>query len=110
MLRLQLSCALLGLALAACTPCARVANADDSANDKAKACGLSVSNWTDSQVQACEQNLSNCSDNDKKALDQYADCLNGLPTCAASISWTVSRISCAQALAGVSVSCLKGLK
>ena len=101
--------AVLSLAvLSACgTPCSRIANAENAANEKGKACNSKTTAWDSARLQKCESGLSKCSPDDTKQLDAYADCLNKLDVCVdgQSLSWGLQRLGCVEPLTKVSLAC-----
>ena len=107
-----LSIALVGVAalvLSGCgTQCSRIANAENAANQKGKACNNSSNSWDSARVQRCESGLSKCSQDDMKQMDAYADCLNKLDTCVdgQGLSWGLQRLGCIEPITKISLSCV----
>jgi hypothetical protein len=76
-----------------------------SANDKAKTCG---SNSNTFDYDKCSSNLHSCSQDDIAKIDNFASCLEGLPSCPASSqsSFDLARLGCLSDFQGVSAACL----
>jgi hypothetical protein len=111
----RLACALtvFSLTMMGCggSLCEDVADTFTNIQDKVADCpsynGITFTKPTDAEIQQCEDSLSSCTDNDKKIMNAYIDCINGLPKCTASTeqSFSDSLVACAAPTANVSDAC-----
>jgi len=87
--------------------CDNVANAFNSLPGKYSACGQfpSIPFNKDSCVSAF--NSSSCSDADRSKINDFANCVNGLPNCTpqSESTWSDAFVACDGKLQGVSQSC-----
>ena len=84
--------------------CDHLQSAVNSSNSKATACGSNTSSFSND---TCQNNLHSCSQDDITKLDNYATCLDNLPSCPASsqASFDLGRLGCLSDLGGISVAC-----
>ena len=87
--------------------CDNLANALTGLNSKYSACGSSSAIIFDKNQ--CQQAFSNvgCSDADRQKINDYANCLSGLPNCtpATQAAWLNSLVTCEDKLQGISSNC-----
>ena len=113
MRRIVLGCTVLLFGAVGCgssnspsSTCDNVANALSSLTGKVSACGqLSVP--FDKNVCVSALNSSSCSDADRQKINDFANCVNGLPNCSpqSQSSWATSYENCAAPLEGISSNC-----
>lgn len=84
MKRLISAFAVISLALTGCggSICEDFKDVSDELTEKARPCSDGTTGTDDPfDVQQCEADLAKCSDDDKKALEEYIDCLGDVETC-----------------------------
>jgi len=116
MRRIVLGCTVLLLGAVGCgssnspsSTCDNVANALSSLTGKVSACGqLSVP--FDKNVCVSALNSSSCSDADRQKINDFANCVNGLPNCSpqSQSSWESAYLGCGDKLQGISQTCASG--
>jgi hypothetical protein len=84
MKRLISAFAVISLVLTGCggSVCEDFKNVSEELSEKAKPCSDGTTGTDEPfDVQQCEADLAKCSDDDKKALEEYVNCLSGVDTC-----------------------------
>jgi len=87
--------------------CDNLANALTGLNSKVAPCGTSPGITFDKNQCVQAFNNSGCTDGDRQKINDYANCLNGLPTCAPATqtAWLNSLVDCENKLVGISNAC-----
>ena len=89
--------------------CDNIANAFASLPGKYSACGTIPSGSLNFDKNQCVTafNNSSCSDADRQKINDYASCVQALPSCtpATQSSWATSYENCAAPLEGISSNC-----
>lgn len=84
MKRLISAFAVISLVLTGCggSVCEDFKNVSEELSEKAKPCSDGTTGTDEPfDVQQCEADLAKCSDDDKKALEEYVNCLGDVDTC-----------------------------
>jgi hypothetical protein len=79
----------------------------NTANDRAKSCGSNATSTFD--YDKCSSNLHACSQDDIAKIDNFANCLEALPSCPGSnsTSYDLAKLGCFSDLSGISGACLQ---
>lgn len=109
--------AMASLTLTACgggSICDQLEDVAKSTADKAEECGLTIDaddkEITDAEREQCEKATESCTDADKKAFEEYADCVADVKGCADKSeaeqgAYQLRVFACFSKLASVSTSC-----
>jgi hypothetical protein len=85
------------LALAGCSStCDRLSDATDAYAQKVKPCLSSSEQTTAFNVNQCDRAIEKCTDSERKALDEYVDCVKKLQECTPGTkdAFTAARRAC----------------
>jgi hypothetical protein len=100
------------LALTACggSQCDDIADASKHISDSTTACTSIHSAYTEptqAEKDSCETSLKSCTSDDKKKIDDFVSCINGLGTCKAGEeqSYSLQVVGCIGKITSVSDAC-----
>lgn len=87
--------------------CDNLGNAITSLGSKYAACGTLPTITFDKNQCVQAFNSSGCTDSDRQKINDFANCLNGLPNCtpATQNAWATSYTNCVQPLSTISNNC-----
>jgi hypothetical protein len=113
MKRLVIALAAVSLTMMGCggSLCEDFADSFGSIEDKVEDCSsfddVTFDEPSDAEIKSCEENLDKCSDSDKKILEKFIDCVNGLDKCTNSTenAFATAFLACAAPLENVSDAC-----
>jgi hypothetical protein len=113
MKRFVCAVALVSLAMTGCSGslCDQFDDSGKDLVDKVKACpsfsDIKYTEPTEAEKKQCEDSLKACTDSDKKSLEKFIDCVNGLDKCEAASEqqFAAAFLACAASLQSVSDAC-----